>query len=1009
MDPVTSLPDRWEFRQRLYSEIHRALRHGHSIGVFLIDLDDFHTQIRGLEEEHIAQLLVQVGEVIRTTLRKGDYVARISGDRFGALAQVASPADSQIVAERLRMAILEHRFFVKGDPIRLKASVGFVVTPEDGQTVDYLLSRAEYALARAKHKGKNQTEYLGRWDVPETFPPMIGRAEQIQQVETAIQQGTPLVVVRGGTGMGKTRFLSELREIFRNQGMTVLGPYPSPTVPYPLAPILGALIEEFRALNRPVTQEFGPTLPFFAPLFSDLGIPIPSIPGVPDTPTVSRRNLIFQTLTRLFSRLTRRSKVLLFIEDYERLDPDTIEFLDRLSIHGILGHGLHLILSAAPSTKVQLKSPALDIELPPFSVSETQALLATFLPFTDGVSPDQVWKVTRGHPLHLTLILAVFKASGEPHLPRSPKEALSRLKDALNRETWEVLSIAALTGEVIDDQGVAAFLSAPPSLVYEHLEKAKDLGFVHESDSRFYFVNAWTRSFLVRNIPIQRRVRIHRFFGEYYAQNASENALRALLASMHFRSARQWTRSLDMALMAADRLNEVMAASTAKAIYQSVLQKHKTRKRPLKILSISDLQFRYARLLHARYEWHEEQEILDQLIEGLNEEEQPRKLAELYIHIGLNVLLPQNRLTEAIQAAQKAYRFARTLREPDLVSDATYFMGLISLRRRKLDTATDALRTALSTAIRSQDTYRIGRTFLAKALTHLYRLELGSALRDLHAAARLFKKLPHPPQIAQVLATYAEYYRLKGDLEKALKNLQDALGVAEVTGDLKNEWKWLAEAGRVYATLGQFDEAHRCFEHSERILDILDVPQLRLYLLEQRLFTALRDHNLSQATRWVSHIQRLLQAHPQTESWASLALLWAEFHLLRDRPEQSQKLLNTIEPLLMQEDLHTWVHYQHLLARTFFLLGAPERAYPFIEQALRRLPKEIPAPDLWFTRYQIEQALNRPVGEIRTSLKRCVDDLMRMANAIKERSLRETFLERVESHRRILEEAQKIL
>ncbi len=1005
----TPTSGRWIFRHRLYSEIHRAIRYGHSIGVFLIDLDDFFDQIRDLEEDHIAQLLIQVEDVLRTTLRKGDFVVRIAGDRFVALAQVLSPADSRIVAERLRMGILEHRFFAKGHPLHLRASVGFAVAPEDGQTVDYLLARAERALHQAKQRGKNRTEYLGRWDSPETFPPMVGRAEQVQEVEMAIRQGAPFVMIRGAMGMGKTRFLLELREIFRNQGLTVLGPYPIPPVPYPLAPILGAFIEEFHALNRPITQEFGPTLPFFAPLFSDLGIPIPAIPGVPETPTVSRRNLIFQTLIRLFNRLGRRGKTVLFLEDLERLDPDTIEFLQHLNIYGGLGQGIHIIASASRPLNLPWKIPVLEVELPPFSFQETQAYMMAEGGVPPQVSPEAVWKATKGNPLHLSFAVSILRMTGEAQIPRTPKETLSRLLSLLSRETREVLQIAAMTGEIIDDHAVAEFLSIPLPVVYEHLEKAKSLGLVHESDSRFSFVNGWTRATLVKSIPLQRRIQIHRFLGETYSRSAEDNALHGLLASMHFRGARQWNRSKVFALQAANRLNEVMAASTAKAIYQELWEREEKTSRRSKSISLPTLLRQYARLLHARYEWQEEYRVIRELLQILDEQAHPRRHAELWLHVGLNILLPQGSLTEAIHAAQRGYRLARSVRDPDLLADATYLMGLISIHRRKFEAAQYALRSSLSTAMKAQDPYRIGRAFLAMGKVHLFRLEMDPALKDLHAAARLFQKIQHPPQIAQVLAETAEWYRIRGHLEKALQNLQDAIGIAEVTGDLKNEWRWRAELGRIYATLGQFEEAKTCFEHSEQILDSLNMPVLRLYLLEQRLFASLRERNLPEASRWIGHIQRLLQAHPSPERWLPLELLWAEFHLLRGRPEQSQKLLDTLEPLFLQEDLWIWVHSLFLKAQTLYFQGAPERAYPLIQQSLSKVPKEIPVPTLWFARYRIEQALHRPAEEIRASLKRSVDDLMRMANAIKERRLRESFLERIEDHRQILEEAQKLL
>src|SRR5205807_2710322 len=84
--------------------------------------------------------------------RRGDTVARLGGDEFGiVLRDAEDPADT---LARLR-EIIDSEVTVRGLPLSVEASIGFVVAPADGTDVDELLQRADVAmyLAKAQHAG----------------------------------------------------------------------------------------------------------------------------------------------------------------------------------------------------------------------------------------------------------------------------------------------------------------------------------------------------------------------------------------------------------------------------------------------------------------------------------------------------------------------------------------------------------------------------------------------------------------------------------------------------------------------------------------------------------------------------------------------------------------------------------------------------------------------------------------------------------------------------------------
>lgn len=105
-------------------------------------------------------LLQQLAQRCRELLRPGDHIARIGGEEFAVLTDVAQPADALALAERLRCGIAERPFAVgPTEALPVTASFGVAVTPRLAEGVPVrLLAQADAALYRAKHRGRNCSE-----------------------------------------------------------------------------------------------------------------------------------------------------------------------------------------------------------------------------------------------------------------------------------------------------------------------------------------------------------------------------------------------------------------------------------------------------------------------------------------------------------------------------------------------------------------------------------------------------------------------------------------------------------------------------------------------------------------------------------------------------------------------------------------------------------------------------------------------------------------------------------
>ncbi len=158
-DMLTSLPNRMLFYDRLEQAVIRARRREQMIAVFFIDLNRFKVINDTLGHSVGDQLLIQVANRLKTSLRECDTVARLGGDEFVILLTDISDSREVItVAQKVTSCFNEafvheeHEFFISG-------SVGISLYPDDGKDLETLIKNADIAMYRAKETKKDYQFY----------------------------------------------------------------------------------------------------------------------------------------------------------------------------------------------------------------------------------------------------------------------------------------------------------------------------------------------------------------------------------------------------------------------------------------------------------------------------------------------------------------------------------------------------------------------------------------------------------------------------------------------------------------------------------------------------------------------------------------------------------------------------------------------------------------------------------------------------------------------------------
>lgn len=158
-DPLTGLPNRVLFDDRLNHLVHDAGRRKYPVAVMMLDLDEFKLVNDTLGHRTGDELLRQVALRLEDCLRSGDTVARFGGDEFVIVAPLDSLSRATDIAERI-LRDLEPAFRIDGDELHARPSIGISLFPQDGQTADGLIQAADTAMYAAKRAGKNHFRYF---------------------------------------------------------------------------------------------------------------------------------------------------------------------------------------------------------------------------------------------------------------------------------------------------------------------------------------------------------------------------------------------------------------------------------------------------------------------------------------------------------------------------------------------------------------------------------------------------------------------------------------------------------------------------------------------------------------------------------------------------------------------------------------------------------------------------------------------------------------------------------
>ncbi|HZW12697.1 MAG TPA: diguanylate cyclase [Noviherbaspirillum sp.] len=175
-DGLTSLPNRFLFKEYLELALRNARRNKKKFAVFFLDLDRFKEINDTLGHDAGDYVLREVAKRMRNCLRHTDKIARMGGDEFYALIEdLNDGCHAADVAQKL-LDEVSRPLRIDGKDWHLSVSIGIGIFPDDGANAQILLQNADSAMYRAKNRGKNGFQFFSsRKDAEATVLKLFNR------------------------------------------------------------------------------------------------------------------------------------------------------------------------------------------------------------------------------------------------------------------------------------------------------------------------------------------------------------------------------------------------------------------------------------------------------------------------------------------------------------------------------------------------------------------------------------------------------------------------------------------------------------------------------------------------------------------------------------------------------------------------------------------------------------------------------------------------------------------
>uniref|UniRef100_A0A7C4XAG5 Diguanylate cyclase n=1 Tax=candidate division WOR-3 bacterium TaxID=2052148 RepID=A0A7C4XAG5_UNCW3 len=535
LDELTGAFNRRYLYYWVDTEIKRANRFAKKFALILLDIDNFRDINNTYGHLEGDLVLTEFVKFLRGVIREVDILVRYGGDEFIVLVPNTTPQGTMELAQRI-LSLLNKSLIANH---KILCSIGYAIYPDDGATIETLISLADNLMYNAKKEGKNRIglkrEVIKKLQIPS--PVVIGREEETQWCLNQLNEYRAIFIA-GEAGIGKTRLVLEVKKRQPESFLLRANSYAAlSSVPY--HPIRNML-------NEVINSEFALVQHIFKQMPEIYKSEIMKL--LPEETTISVRESemdkfrLFNSITTFILKIAEfiaPRLLFVFIDDLHWTDLFSVELLDFLlrSIKGnirvfgtyrieeIKGSPVNEFFSIWAREKLYTQ-----IKLSPLNESQTFKMLESIMGVVSHDFAQIIYKQCGGNPFYTEEILRelyhrhslfwngrewILMMEKDLTIPSSIEEVTIRKLKFLSPETKNFLEIAAVLGQEFDAEIISLAANRNVGETLDVIDQLVKMGFIKERQNElFFFSEDMVRQIVYKNIPRGDLIKYHRAVGE---------------------------------------------------------------------------------------------------------------------------------------------------------------------------------------------------------------------------------------------------------------------------------------------------------------------------------------------------------------------------------------------------------------------------------------------------------------------------------------------------------------
>ncbi len=380
---------------------------------------------------------------------------------------------------------------------------------------------------------------------------LIGRDSEVRELKSSIELAASghgqVVMVEGEPGIGKTRLVQEAQVYARLRGCGVLvGHCYEQESAIPYLPFIELFQSRFREMDSSAFRaELGVTAPEFVKLIPEVREALPGVEPSPALEPVQERLRLFASIARYLVMLSRKTPLVLALEDLHWADAASLSLLQHLA-RALKGERV-LLIGTYRDVEVNRKHPLGDVlremnrerlhnlinlrRLPREGVGGMLKSMFEVNEVSDDLL-DAVYAETEGNPFFVEEVLkalieegAIFRKDGEwdrkniteIDVPKSIRDAIERRLERVSQECQQILSLAAVIGKHFGFELLQTVAEMHEDTLDRALEEAIQAQLIREergkSGIEYDFSHALIRQVLYERLTLRRRMTLHQRVG----------------------------------------------------------------------------------------------------------------------------------------------------------------------------------------------------------------------------------------------------------------------------------------------------------------------------------------------------------------------------------------------------------------------------------------------------------------------------------------------------------------